>query len=143
MDKSLFIERIKHAPWVDRACSFTACDCWGLVVLYYRHVLGIELHQIPGYESGRDFVTCHSSEVVYWQKTPLPAENSVFVGYVGGRAQHVGVVVDGAGLHSRGCGGGVMHTRLRVIEKMFTRVEYLTHADYRNTACSGPAEGAN
>jgi hypothetical protein len=34
-------------------------DCWGLVVLYYRHVLGLELHHVAGYESGADFITCY------------------------------------------------------------------------------------
>lgn len=140
MDKSEFIKRIERVPWADRACSFSACDCWGLVVLYYRHVLGIELHNLPGYEAGSDFITCYRDEVVYWKPSAMPVEHGLFVAYVGERAEHVGIIVDGAGLHSRGDGGGVMHTRLRVIEKLFTRVEYLSHADYRNTAHAGAAQ---
>lgn len=53
----------------NRACSFDAADCWGLVVMYYRHVLGIEVHQTADYESGRDFMTCYDADVVFWQRS--------------------------------------------------------------------------
>ena len=124
-------------PWVNRACCLDACDCWGLVVLYYRYVRGIELHQVAGYEAGRDFLTCYLDEVVFWQCSDVPLDDGIFVGYVGNRAEHVGLIVNGGALHSRGDGGGVRYDRLRAVEKMFTRMEYLTYADYRNTACSG------
>lgn len=58
MLKDDFISRVEGIPWSNRACTFDAADCWGLVVLYYRHVLGIEIHQTVDYESGRDFMTC-------------------------------------------------------------------------------------
>lgn len=140
MQKAEFIERMKNVPWADRACSFDACDCWGLVVLYYRHVLGTELYHLPGYETGADFLTCYRGEVEFWQSCRQPVENGIFVAYAGDRA-HVGLILDGAALHSRGEGGGVMHTRLRVIESMFSRVEYLTYAGHRNTARTGAAQG--
>lgn len=54
-----FVRRVIGVPWANRACSFEKVDCWGLVVLYYRHVLGIELHQTPDYEAGADFFTCY------------------------------------------------------------------------------------
>lgn len=142
MDKDEFINGMIGIPWVDRACTMKACDCWGLVVLYYRHVLGIELHQLPGYESGSDFLTCYSDEVVFWQRSDVPKEGGIFIAYVGDRQEHVGVIANGAALHSRGDGGGVRHDRIRVIEKLFTRVEYLTHADYSDTARSREAERA-
>lgn len=142
MDKDEFINGMIGIPWVDRACTMEACDCWGLVVLYYRHVLGIELHQLPGYESGSDFLTCYSDEVVFWRRSDVPQEGGIFIAYVGHRQEHVGVIANGAALHSRGDGGGVRHDRIRVIEKLFTRVEYLTHADYSDTARSREAERA-
>ncbi|MBM7346227.1 hypothetical protein JOE09_005293, partial [Pantoea coffeiphila] len=33
-----FARAMIGVPWANRACSWQACDCWGLVVLYYRHV---------------------------------------------------------------------------------------------------------
>jgi len=137
MQKTEFIQRMLGVPWANRACSFEAADCWGLCVLYYRHVLGVELHHSAGYETGSDFLTCYRNEVVFWKVSGSPVEGGIFVGYVGDRAEHVGVIVEGAALHSRGDGGAVRHDRLRVIERMFTRIEYLTYAANRNTACAG------
>lgn len=62
MTQSDFIGLVNGKPWANRACSFEQMDCWGLVVLYYRHVLGLELHHIAGYESGADFITCYEQE---------------------------------------------------------------------------------
>ena len=45
-----FIKKSIGARWIDRASTFDQMDCWGLVILYYRHVLGIELTPITGYE---------------------------------------------------------------------------------------------
>ena len=70
-------------PWANRACSFERVDCWGLVVLYYRHVIGIELHQTPDYEAGDDFFTCYQGDVVFWRQTDKPVEGGIFVGYRG------------------------------------------------------------
>jgi len=86
-----------------------------------------------------DFLTCYSDEVVFWKRCPMPAEDGIFIAYVGDRQEHVGLIVNGAALHSRGDGGGVRHDRIRAIEKLFTRVEYLTHADYSNPARTRPA----
>lgn len=33
-----FISKVIGVPWANRACSFEKVDCWGLCVLYYRHV---------------------------------------------------------------------------------------------------------
>lgn len=67
MTQSDFIGLVNGKPWANRACSFEQMDCWGLVVLYYRHVLGLELHHITGYESGAEFVTCYEQERAHWR----------------------------------------------------------------------------
>ena len=59
MTQDEFIRLVTGKPWANRSCSFGSMDCWGRVVLYYRHVLGLELHHIPAYEAGADFITCH------------------------------------------------------------------------------------
>ncbi|WP_413783761.1 peptidoglycan endopeptidase [Siccibacter colletis] len=123
-----FASLMIDVPWVNRACTFKACDCWGLVVLYYRHVLGKELHTLPGYESGSDFFTCHSDEVVFWKRSEMPEENGIFIGYTGNSPAHIGLIVNGRALHSRGENGAVRSDRLQAIEKVFTRVEYMTYA---------------
>ncbi len=81
MDKSDFIKAVIGKPWANRSCTFGAMDCWALVVLYYRHVLGIELHQTADYEAGADFFTCYQGDVVFWRKVDKPVEGGIFVGY--------------------------------------------------------------
>ena len=59
MTRNEFINKMIGKPWKNRACTLEACDCWGLVVLYFRYVLGTEIHHDAGYESYHDFVTCY------------------------------------------------------------------------------------
>jgi len=129
MTRDEFIHRMLDVPWVNRACSFDACDCWALVVLYYRHVLGIEIHHDAGYESGSDFVTCHQGEVTFWQQETHPTDDGIFIGYIGSQPAHIGLIIDGQAFHSRGENGGVRIDRLIVLEKKFTRLEYMKYAD--------------
>lgn len=141
MLKSEFIDRVTGVPWADRACSFDEMDCWGLVVLYYRHVLGIEIHHAPDYEAGADFLTCFSSEVVYWSLSDVIAEDGIFIAWYGSQPVHVGLIVEGRALHSRGESGHVRADNIGTIQKLFTRVEFYYYADHPDSARSRPAEG--
>lgn len=55
MTESDFIDLIVGKPWVNRADSFDACDCYGLVKLYFEHVVGYQLPVIQGYKEGFRF----------------------------------------------------------------------------------------
>ncbi|HFK5622282.1 NlpC/P60 family protein [Enterobacter hormaechei] len=114
-------------PWSNRACTFEKVDCWGLVVLYYRHVLGIELHQTPDYEAGADFFTCYQGDVVFWRKVDKPVDGGIFVGYRGAQPAHVGLVLNRQALHSRGENGSVRMDSLLVIQRAFTKVEFFEY----------------
>ncbi|MDT7322972.1 NlpC/P60 family protein [Citrobacter freundii] len=122
-----FISKVIGVPWANRACSFERVDCWGLVVLYYRHVLGIELHQTPDYEAGEDFFTCYQGDVVFWRHVDKPVEGGIFVGYLGAQPAHVGLVLNRQVLHSRGENGSVRMDSLLVIQRAFTKVEYFSY----------------
>ncbi|EMG7907598.1 NlpC/P60 family protein [Enterobacter ludwigii] len=141
MHRNEFISLIEGVPWSNRACSFDAADCWGLVVMYYRHVLGIEVHQTADYESGRDFMTCYDADVVFWQRSETFCDEGIFVAWVGSQPVHVGLIVDGRALHSRGEDGHVRFDAIRTIQKLFTRVEFYQYAGNRNSARPGDAEG--
>ncbi|HDR2658277.1 TPA: NlpC/P60 family protein [Enterobacter ludwigii] len=141
MHRDEFISRIEGVPWRNRACSFDAADCWGLVVMYYRHVLGIEVHQTADYESGRDFMTCYDADVVFWQRSETFFDEGIFVAWVGSQPVHVGLILDGRALHSRGENGHVRFDAIRTIQKLFTRVEFYQYAGNRNSASPGDAEG--
>ena len=124
-----FITRTIGVPWANRACSFEQVDCWGLVVLYYRHVLGIELHQTPDYEAGEDFFTCYQSDVVFWRQVDKPVDGGIFVGYRGTQPAHVGLLLNRQALHSRGENGSVRMDSLLVILRAFTKVEFFEYGD--------------
>lgn len=141
MHRDEFISRIEGVPWSNRACSFDAADCWGLVVMYYRHVLGIEVHQTADYESGRDFMTCYDADVVFWQRSETFCDEGIFVAWVGSQPVHVGLILGGLALHSRGENGHVRFDEIRTIQKLFTRVEFYQYAGNRNSARPGDAEG--
>ncbi|WP_145055557.1 NlpC/P60 family protein [Mixta calida] len=115
-------------PWANRACTFESVDCWGLVVLYYRHVLGIELHQTPDYEADKDFFTCYEGDVVFWRRSDVSVNGGIFVAYTGSAPAHVGLIVNHRALHSRGEGGGVRIDSLLVLQRAFTRLEYFSYA---------------
>nr|WP_318357693.1 NlpC/P60 family protein [Enterobacter sp.] len=122
-----FIARMIGVPWSNRACSFERVDCWGLVVLYYRHVLNIELHQTTDYEAGEDFFTCYQGDVLFWRPVDKPLEGGIFVGYRGLQPVHVGLVLNRLVLHSRGENGSVRMDSLLVIQRAFTKVEFFEY----------------
>lgn len=143
MLKSEFLEMVIGIPWHNRACTFEAADCWGLVTLYYRNVLGIELHHSPDYEAGEDFMTCFESEVVYWRAVEKFSDGDIFIAYYGAQPVHVGLIVDGRALHSRGENGNVRSDQIRTIQKLFTKTEFLRYAGNRNTESAGAAEATD
>lgn len=128
MTEAEFIRAAVGRPWVNRACSMEAMDCWGLVVLYYRHALGIELHDVPGYESGADFITCHDAGVAFWHPVPAPVTGGIAVYYRGSLPAHIGVMLTPARcLHARGENGFVRIDNPLALLKIYTRVEYMTY----------------
>lgn len=129
MNKTDFIRKVNRLPWANRACSFDAVDCWGLIVLFFRHVKGIEIHQTADYESGADFITCYEGDRVFWQPGAR-VDGHIAVFYRGEHPDHIGVVIDGSRcLHSRGEGEGVRIDPLPVLERAFTRTEFLQYGD--------------
>ncbi|HID9706231.1 TPA: NlpC/P60 family protein [Serratia marcescens] len=129
MTQSEFIRLVNGKPWANRACSFDAMDCWGLVVLYYRHVLGLELHHVAGYESGADFITCYEQEAEHWRTVPVCVAGCIAVFYRGDSPSHIGIMTSPVKcLHSRGEFGFVRSDSPVALLKIYSRVEYMVHA---------------
>jgi len=127
MHKDEFMRRVIRKPWADRACTFEKMDCWGLVILFYRHVMGIEIHQTAGYEAGEDFMTCFEGDVVFWHQS-AGSVGDIAVFYRGDAAVHVGLIMHvGKCLHSRGEGGSVRLDSLLAIQSHYTRMEILRY----------------
>lgn len=129
MNKDFFLSKIIGVHWKDRSCSFDSMDCWGLVVLYYRHVKGIELHDLPGYESGDDFITCHENLSEIWSQSSVEVNDCLVTFYHGDNPVHVGLIISpGKVLHSRGECGTVRIDSLLVLKRMYSDVRFMTYA---------------
>lgn len=95
---------IKHTPG---GRTFPALDCWGLVVDYYREILGIDL---PPYA---DLTQEHMAQGFQrelmrgkFQQVDTPKNGDVVAFFCRGILYHVGIYVDGRILHTterRGC----------------------------------------
>lgn len=138
MTSEEFIRRAVGLPWVDRACSWSAMDCWGVVMMYFRYVYDEELPFVEGYSSGDKTIASGFSEQVAsgkWEKVDSAAGDCiVFTAYKDGVPCHVGVVVNGAYvLHSAGNeehDGHVRCDRLDAFRRFHRDIEL-----YRYTGC--------
>lgn len=129
MNQDDFLAKIIGTKWVNRASSFEACDCWGLVMLYYKEVLSIELPTVDGFEEGESFDLLYYANCKNWQEVDKPNVNGlVFTAYKGNRAAHVGVVISPTHvLHSRGSVGAegqVEIHSIRAIERLYGKVTF-------------------
>ena len=129
MTQSEFIKKVMHKPWVNRASSFDECDCFGLVMLYYKHVLNIDLQAVQGYDDKVDTAECWTNEISNWEAVQTPSVNGlVFTCYRGERPMHVGVVISPTHvLHCRGSEGNhgkVEIHSIRAIQRLYGRITY-------------------
>lgn len=93
MTNQEFVSKWLGAPWVDRGVSVDGVDCWGLVVAYYKEVLGIELVHPSEYmhiESGfNDQVNSG-----LWKQVDKTDCGVVFTSFIGDVPTHVGICID-------------------------------------------------
>ena len=127
MTKTEFIDRWIGTPWQDRAIGPNPIDCWGLVYVYYRDVLGIELSKPCDHI---DIIDGFTNEVVNgdWIETDFAEDGIMFTAFQGELARHCGVVVSPTMvIHSYGCNereGAVSINNIRVIEQKFGKVRF-------------------
>ena len=132
MTKNEFINKVIGLPWINRAASFDAVDCWGLVILYYKHVLNIELPVVDGYQLNDNISKCRQRESnkTHWEEVESADNNTlVFTCYdTIGRPAHVGLYIGGGMvLHAHGneeLGGSVKAHKIKVIERMYGKMTF-------------------
>jgi len=114
-----FLKAVIGKPWVNRADGMNEFDCWGLVVAYYREVLGIT---IPVYLGG-DIQSGYLEEIESgrWKE----GQGIVFMCFIDGIPSHCGLVFDNQVLHSNGWKGSGQVTMqpLRKIQRIFKDVK--------------------
>jgi len=125
-----FIDKVIGNPWIDRTSDFDSCDCWGLVVLYYKYVLDIELPTINGYDKGEcDTAQGWQSGIHQWQQLDKPIGHGLlFTCYKGDQPSHVGVTIGPLKvLHARGSAdnpGRVEVHSIRAIQKLYGKMTF-------------------
>lgn len=131
MEKFEFLSKVNGVRWVDRGVSFDGMDCYGLVILYYRHVLGINLPLPDGYKNGKPTQDCWAKETVSgrWDECNSPARDGlVFTAYRGKTPLHVGIMIDKKmALHCRGddsAPGKVEVHSIKAIESVYGKVTF-------------------
>lgn len=129
MNQSEFIKKIIGKPWVNRASSFDSVDCWGLVLLYYKEVLNIEIPTVQGFTEHEQFEKLYFENNHLWQQVDTPQkEGLVFTCYKGDIPTHVGICAGhGKVLHARGTEdshGKVEIHSIRAIESAYGKMTY-------------------
>lgn len=129
MTQSEFIRKILHKPWVNRTSSFDNCDCFGLVMLYYKEVLNIAIPEVKGFADNADFNDCYSLGIERWIKLTAPqSQGLMFTAYKVSNPEHVGICIGGGKvLHSRGDhihGGKVQMHSISAIEAIFGKITF-------------------
>ena len=91
-----------EVPFVEKGRSTLGWDCWGMVHLFHRHVLGVE---IPSYltdyinagssiKGRRQLATLIGKHLSGWDRVEHPAVGDVVLLNINGRPIHVGIAID-------------------------------------------------
>lgn len=92
-------DRFASIPFVAQGRDYDGCDCWGLVRLWYRDMLGIELDSYDGVAvtDARTIKRMIERDRVTWAKVEAPRDHDVVImlSIENPRIEtHLGVVVE-------------------------------------------------
>lgn len=127
MSPEAAITALQTVPYSPGGSSWHGADCWGIVELWHRHVLGIEiacrLDNPPGHAGLAQGLAASS----VWREIAEPRDHCLVVMRARGiRAGHIGVHWQGVVIHSsegHGCVAEPLTSRM--IRLMTT--QYLIH----------------
>lgn len=119
-------------PWRRWCSSWDACDCWGLLSLWHREVLGVDLGGVPQTTLADGWPAVAGD----WRELPGPeAHATIWMAWRDGAPMHCGVLIDaGRVLHAEANeatgAGSVRITRLPALLRIYGTPRY-----YRHTRC--------
>ena len=124
MTRDEFISRAVGIPWVRWGSSWDGADCYGIVVMYCREVLGIDLGAVPQTDIASGFALAGG-----WVKCGPGPDAVGWMAWHQGAPRHCGIVLPGSQLflHSQGTeeqGGSVRLTRMAVIQRLYSDITY-------------------
>ena len=122
-----FIERAVGIPWVRWRSDWQAADCFGLVLLYNREVMGVNLGAVPKTDTASGFAA-----LTGWGECDPKTGATCFMGWRNGAPTHCGILLPGAlVLHSEGSDerqGSVRITRIAAIQRAYGDLRFYTYA---------------
>lgn len=122
-----FTRRAVGLPWVRWRSDWSGMDCFGLVVLWHREVLGIDLGDVPQTDIGAGFALASG-----WQECGPEAGATCFMAWRDGAPTHCGVLLAGGRvLHSEGSPdrpGSVRVSRLAAIAGLYGALRFYRFA---------------
>ena len=100
-------------PFVDHGRGWSGWDCWGMVQMYYREVLGVEIPSYVGEytdagrstQTRRELAALIDHNMTDWREVDNAEAGDVVLLKIGGRPIHVGIAVNG---------GQMLHTETGV-----------------------------
>ena len=124
-----FAARAVGLPWIRWRSDWQAADCFGLIVLYHREVLALDLGAVPQSDIAAGFSAAQG-----WQECGIEAGATCFMAWRSGAPTHCGVLLPGAVvLHSEGSDdhtGSVRITRLAAMQRAYGEIRF-----YRYSPC--------
>ncbi len=125
-------------PWIQGGNQLSGADCWGLVLLIYKHIYKIDINKHVGAthegEQLADVIAAESGEPMWSPVRDHPRCGDVAVIYVRGtnRPEHVGVyIANGNVLHSPGGAqrGVSCVTTEKAMLRVYKKIEHFRHAE--------------
>lgn len=121
MTRDEFVQRamgLPGIPWMRWRSDWQACDCFGLLILYHREVLGIDLGPVPQTDLAGGFALATG-----WVRCGQDAGAACFMAWRDGAPTHCGLVLPGGRLlHAEGWPdqpGRVRISRLSAIAQVY------------------------
>lgn len=129
MAPGAFAARAVGTPWRRWHSSWEGMDCFGLIVLYFREVLGVDLGLVPQTQIAEGF-----SRARGWVECGPEAGVTCWMAWRDGAPTHCGVLLDARRvLHSEGSAdypGSVRVSRLAAVARVYGEIRF-----YRYTPC--------
>ena len=95
------IDTLLSVPYVEDKGELSGADCWGVVELWYHHVLGISLPDRSSHPAGHDGMQAGYEAAQDWEQIETPEDHCLVIMRAGRLiAGHVGVFYGGSVLHS-------------------------------------------
>lgn len=123
MTPAEFAARAVGLPWVRWRSDWKSCDCFGLLILYWREVHGQDLGAVPHTDIATGFAAAAG-----WQRCEPEPGACAFMAYHRGAPAHCGVLITAdTVLHSLGDeerGGSVRTTGLALMRRVYTDITF-------------------